>query len=137
MKCFHSNFLLQSIERNHYALKRQAVVKLPKYGILQGSVGFTAWTNRTIFQFLNVPYAESPSGPRRFKAPVPVKPWNGIRNAEHYGTKCPTLQELKQMTQSERDSKDLEDCLIMAVFSGNVRMKPQQTQKPFESNEFI
>lgn len=88
--------------------------------MLQGSIGFTAWTNRTIYQFLDVPFAESPSGARRFKAPVPIKPWNGVRNAARYGTKCPTLDDLKQMTQSQRESKDLEDCLIMAIFSTNV-----------------
>lgn len=53
--------------QNYNDLKREALVNLPKYGGLQGSIGYTAWTNRTIFQFLNVPYAESPSGNRRFK----------------------------------------------------------------------
>lgn len=65
---FQSQFaLLQNIERNHDALKRHAIVNLPQYGLIQGSIGFSAWTERTIFQFLNVPYAESPSGNRRFK----------------------------------------------------------------------
>lgn len=96
------------------------VVNLLKYGMLEGSIGFTAWTNRTIFQFLDVPYAESPSGPRRFKAPVPIKPWNGIRNAKNYGTECPTFQDLDELIQSERDGEDVEDCLNMAIFSTNV-----------------
>ncbi|XP_055302443.1 glutactin-like [Sitodiplosis mosellana] len=109
-----------NIERNHNALKRLAVVNLPKYGILQGSVDFTAWTQRNIYQFLNVPYAESPSGNRRFKAPVPIKPWNGVRNAETYGTKCPTLHDLNEMAPSEREKKDLEDCLNMAIYTTNL-----------------
>lgn len=49
------------------ALKEQAVVTLPKYGTLQGSIAFSAWTNRVIYQFLGVKYAESPSEARRFK----------------------------------------------------------------------
>lgn len=43
------------------------VVSLPKLGRLKGSTVQTARTNETIFQFLNVKYAESPSGERRFK----------------------------------------------------------------------
>lgn len=101
-------------------MKRQAVVKLPKYGILQGSIGFTAWTNRTIYQFLNVPYAESPSGNRRFKAPVPIKPWNSIHNAEDYGIKCPTLDDLNKMNPNERNRESIEDCLNMAIYTTNV-----------------
>ncbi|XP_031618955.1 glutactin-like [Contarinia nasturtii] len=109
-----------NIERNHNALKRQAIVNLPKYGMIQGSIGFSAWTERTIFQFLNVRYAESPSGAKRFKAPVPIKPWQGIHNAESYGTKCPTLEDLDKMTYSQREKIDLEDCLNMAVYTTNL-----------------
>lgn len=53
--------------RNFLALKRQAVVKLPKYGILKGSISMTAWTNRVTYQFLGVRYAEAPTGSKRFK----------------------------------------------------------------------
>lgn len=61
------NSIDSSIDLEWNTLKRQAVVKLPKYGILQGSIAFSAWTNRIIYQFLGVKYAESPSGVRRFK----------------------------------------------------------------------
>lgn len=54
------------------------------------------------------------------QAPVPIKPWHGTRNAENFGTRCPTLDDLNGMTESERESGDLEDCLRMAVYSPNV-----------------
>lgn len=53
--------------RNYYAFTRNAVVNLPNYGVLQGSIGKTKWTQKIFYQFLGVKYAESPSGPRRFK----------------------------------------------------------------------
>jgi para-nitrobenzyl esterase len=35
--------------------------------------------------FLGIPFAEAPVGERRFAAPVPVPPWDGIRDATRYG----------------------------------------------------
>lgn len=103
-------------------------VNLPNYGDLQGSLGYTAWTNRTIFQFLNVPYAESPSRSRRFKEPVPIGPWKGIRNAQTFGTQCPRLEILDEIVQKERENVDVEDCLNMAIYSTSVRIIRHQRE---------
>ncbi|WP_372492542.1 carboxylesterase/lipase family protein [Microbacterium kunmingense] len=35
--------------------------------------------------FLGIPFAEPPIGDRRFAAPVPVPPWDGVRDATAYG----------------------------------------------------
>lgn len=136
-ECFEEN-------RANVALKQQAVVTLPKYGTLQGSIALSAWTNRIIYRFLGVKYAESPSGARRFKvfeliihsnfgffmwklvsncfkAPVPVKQWHGVQNAEHHGRACPFLGDLVKMPANERKNIDIEDCLTMAIYSTNVR----------------
>ena len=42
---------------------------------------------RDIFTFLGVPYAEPPTGDRRFKPPQPITLWSGIRDATEYGMK--------------------------------------------------
>lgn len=107
-------------ENNHQNL--HPIVSLPKYGQLQGSIGSTAWTNRTIFQFLNVPYAESPSGSRRFKAPVPIRPWNGVRNAQKFGIQCPCFDNIEDILRKEGANIDIEDCLNMAIYSPSVRI---------------
>lgn len=49
------------------------VVNLPELGRLRGSTVRTARTNETVFQFLNVKYAESPKGRRRFKVNLVFK----------------------------------------------------------------
>lgn len=38
-----------------------------------------------LYKYLGIPYAEKPLGDLRFKRCVPVKPWQGVLNADHYG----------------------------------------------------
>jgi para-nitrobenzyl esterase len=39
--------------------------------------------------FRNIPYAASPTGPRRFRPPAPPVPWTGVRDAASYGPTAP------------------------------------------------
>ncbi|GAA4134229.1 carboxylesterase/lipase family protein [Actinomadura keratinilytica] len=54
-----------------------------RYGKVRGRAdnGVTA--------FLGIPYAAPPFGPRRFKAPQPPEPWDGVRDATAYGPTAP------------------------------------------------
>ena len=52
-------------------------------GELRGAVG------DGIVRFLGVPYAEPPVGENRFAAPVPRKPWQGVRDATTTGATAP------------------------------------------------
>lgn len=49
-----------------HLVKGQSVTTV-HFGTLHGSTTRTTWSGRPIYQFLGVRYAESPSGPRRFK----------------------------------------------------------------------
>lgn len=55
------------------------------------------------------------------KAPVPIRPWKRVYNAQNYGRKCPTLEDLNKLTENELKTTDVEDCLNMAIYSTNVR----------------
>lgn len=55
------------------------------------------------------------------KAPVPIRPWKGIYNAQNYGRKCPTLDDLQKLTPNELKNTDVENCLNMAIYTTNVR----------------
>jgi para-nitrobenzyl esterase len=64
-----------------------------------------------IDQFLGVPYAAPPTGPRRWQAPQPVQPWTGVRDATSYGHRC------AQLPSGNGPREDTEDCLFLNVFA--------------------
>ena len=42
----------------------------------------------TVAAFLGIPFAAPPVGPDRWRAPRPVRPWQGTREASHFGANC-------------------------------------------------
>lgn len=38
-------------------------------------------TDRMVNVFLGIPFAQAPLGPLRFSAPLPLQPWEGVRDA--------------------------------------------------------
>ncbi|MEV0529862.1 carboxylesterase family protein [Streptomyces sp. NPDC050439] len=85
--------------------------------------------------WLGIPYAKPPVGQRRWKAPVPHQPWNGVRDAKHFGQGC--VQQGRMFSPSPSgphyglDIRDglgkpvgSEDCLTLNVFRpANARKK--------------
>lgn len=65
-------------------------------------------------QFLGIPYAEPPVGELRWRAPVPERPWTGIRNATSFGASCP--QPLLSGAWNRYDAThNNESCLFLNV----------------------
>jgi para-nitrobenzyl esterase len=66
--------------------------------------------------FLGIPFAEPPVGARRFAAPVPHAPWDGVREATEYG---PTPQRvgLAEVTAIPEPSIPGESTLNVNVFT--------------------
>jgi para-nitrobenzyl esterase len=46
------------------------------------------WENG-VAVFRGVPFAAPPVGPNRFRAPAPVIPWDGVREADRFGPAPP------------------------------------------------
>jgi len=58
-----------------------------------------------------IPYAAPPLAERRWRPPAPPIPWNGVRQAQAYGSACPQVPSISG-TPSE-----VEDCLYLNVWS--------------------
>jgi para-nitrobenzyl esterase len=62
-----------------------------------------------MLQFRGVPFAEPPVGPLRFRAPVPVKPWAGERDATRFAAAA--------MQPGEPRIDHSEDCLYLNIWA--------------------
>ncbi|MGD0629931.1 MAG: carboxylesterase family protein [Terracidiphilus sp.] len=62
-----------------------------------------------VLQFRGVPFAEPPVGPLRFRAPVPVKPWTGERDATRFAAAA--------MQAGELGIEHSEDCLYLNIWA--------------------
>ncbi len=77
-------------------------------------------TARGALCFKGIPYAGRVGGQNRFKAPPPVEPWSGVRDALTLG--APTLQREKQ-TYGEQEPAYSEDCLFLNVWTPAIDSK--------------
>jgi len=63
-----------------------------------------------MMSFLGIPYVAPPTGELRWRAPQPVKAWQGTRAATAFGPVCPQIAAWVKMPQSE-------DCLTLNVWA--------------------
>src|SRR6202022_2555113 len=89
---------------------RVATVVHPACGALSGATEFGVGVWR------GVPYAEQPVGERRFRAPRPLNPWTGVREAVEHG---PIPLQGKSFVGGGRDDPKVRDeaCLTLTVWS--------------------
>ncbi|ETN61524.1 glutactin [Anopheles darlingi] len=93
--------------------RENPLVAIEGLGLVQGTIGYGAWTARPFSKFFNIKYAVAPIGPLRFLAPVRVSPWPGVMNASAPGRPCP------QLGRNISDGPLAEDCLSLSVFTQN------------------
>ncbi|MBS1850565.1 MAG: carboxylesterase family protein [Acidobacteria bacterium] len=75
-----------------------------------GQVRGVPGRDRSITAFKGVPYAEPPVGNLRWVEPHPPRPWEGVRNADHFSDGC--AQNFPQ-----GDFPKSEDCLYLNVWT--------------------
>jgi para-nitrobenzyl esterase len=78
-------------------------------GAVRGSAG------EGVATFKGLRYAAPPLGERRFAAPLPVDPWDGVVDALAFGPSCPQPEARPDGWMGE-DATD-EDCLYLNVFT--------------------
>ncbi len=79
-------------------------------GVLEGVVS----ADGKVRTFKGIPYAAPPVGDLRWKAPQPVIPWNGVRNASEYGARC--MQGNIYPDMIFHDAGPSEDCLHLNLW---------------------
>lgn len=97
----------------------QAPVMGNSYGslIVQTTGGAVRGASRDgVVCFKGIPYAGSPAGENRFKAPPPLKPWSGVRDAFEYGPA--SIQPLDpNRPKSIPMFPTSEDCLVLNIWT--------------------
>ncbi|NQX36477.1 carboxylesterase/lipase family protein [Herbiconiux sp. VKM Ac-2851] len=79
---------------------------------------------RAVRAWRGIPYAAPPVGPLRFRAPAPVEPWDGVREALDFGPAA-VQHENKAVSLPEGVTQS-EDCLTL-----NVLAPPRESDGPF------
>src|SRR6266481_1071531 len=76
-----------------------------------------------IFKFLGVPYAQPPVRELRWRPPVPVAQWAGVRKAHDFGPICPQSAGAVFKTRAKSQS---EDCLYLNVWTHSLDTQARQ-----------
>ena len=74
-------------------------------------------TTEGVHTFFGVPYAAAPIGKNRWKAPQPVEPWQGLRNATKFGARC--FQTVGASFDA-RVTEESEDCLFLNIWTSTL-----------------
>jgi len=74
-------------------------------------------TDGSVRVFRGIPYAQPPVGPMRWKAPLPLAPWTGVRDATEFGAACYQLPPRLSNIYAGRPMPLSEDCLTLNVWT--------------------
>lgn len=75
--------------------------------------------------FKGIPFAEPPIGNLRFRAAVPVAPWNGTLAADAFGPSCPQVRLGPEFLLGDFAGPTSEDCLSLNVWAHrDARVRP-------------
>lgn len=66
--------------------------------------------------YLGIPYAEAPSGSRRYKTPEPKQKWDGVFEAYEFGPVCPQVYDPVEL-DDPNEKVNVQDCLTLNIWS--------------------
>jgi para-nitrobenzyl esterase len=96
------------IERTEEGLLANLIVETDK-GKVEGTLDLIRHTPK----FLGIPYAAPPVRELRWKPPVEVKAWSGVREAFRFGPRCPQVDDMIWTKPTPYS----EDCLYLNVWT--------------------
>lgn len=92
-------------------IENSSLVVSTSSGPIRGFLHFTLLEQRPYYAFKGIPYAEPPTGVRRFLTPIPIKPWKTARDCLEHGPNC------IQLNRNETTVLGDEDCLHLNVYT--------------------
>ena len=69
-----------------------------------------------VVEYLGVPYADLPTGPRRFLPPLPPRPWGGVRKALNPAPRCWDASS-ENSWEATATKEMAEDCLYLSIWT--------------------
>ena len=68
-------------------------------------------------EFKGIPFAQPPVGPLRWKAPLPLPAWQGVRKAQSFGAACIQPRPAVVHIYANPPAKISEDCLTLNIWA--------------------
>ncbi|KAK0397839.1 hypothetical protein QR680_002296 [Steinernema hermaphroditum] len=100
------------------------IVVKTSLGTIRGKT-ITIDDGRRVHAFLGIPYAEAPVGELRFQKPIPIEPWDDVKNCTKFGSRA--IQADMIWDRFIVPVAKSEDCLHLNVF---VPEWETETQRP-------
>jgi para-nitrobenzyl esterase len=101
-----------------YASRPGAPQVMTQSGLVEGSFDGSSGNDAV---FLGIPFAAPPIGDRRWRPPLPVQPWSGVRAAKQFASACSQLSSSWWPEMAGRERLDTgEDCLYLNVWTPNL-----------------
>jgi para-nitrobenzyl esterase len=85
----------------------------PIVGVTGGQIRGSARAGGAVFK--GIPFAAPPTGERRWREPMPVQPWSGVRDATKFGAVC---AQIPTPVVGDAVKTASEDCLFLNVWTG-------------------
>jgi para-nitrobenzyl esterase len=108
-----SNWAVSVLALGLTAAAAPAMAQISQAKVTGGTVAGTVVGS--VSEFKGIPFAATPTGDLRWKAPQPVKPWSGVRQTVAFGPAC--IQDPAMANRMAPGVMLSEDCLFLDIWT--------------------